>query len=103
MQPGSAQDADAENLIGLIHHDAGRQYTSIAFTERLAEIGIDPSLGLGTASWGTSSSRSNLIKRVSSRFAQLVVRLASVVVRVDRWLCGAIVTQLDTQLLIFTP
>ena len=36
-------DAD---LSGLIHHnDAGSQYTSIAFTERLAEVGIDPSVG----------------------------------------------------------
>jgi putative transposase len=34
------------DLAGLIHHhDAGSQYTSIAFTERLAEAGIDPSVG----------------------------------------------------------
>jgi len=26
------------------HHDAGSQYTSIAYTERLAEAGIDPSV-----------------------------------------------------------
>ena len=33
-------------LAGLIHHtDAGSQYTSIALTERLAEIGIAPSIG----------------------------------------------------------
>jgi putative transposase len=33
-------------LSGLIHHtDAGSQYTSIAFSERLAEAGIDPSVG----------------------------------------------------------
>jgi putative transposase len=33
-------------LAGLIHHnDAGAQYTSIAFTERLAEAGIDASVG----------------------------------------------------------
>lgn len=33
-------------LAGLIHHnDAGSQYTSIAFTERLAEAGIDASVG----------------------------------------------------------
>ena len=33
-------------LSGLIcHHDAGSQYTSIAYTERLAEAGIDPSVG----------------------------------------------------------
>jgi putative transposase len=31
---------------GLIHHnDAGSQYTSIAFTERLAEAGAAPSVG----------------------------------------------------------
>jgi putative transposase len=34
------------DLSGLIHHhDAGSQYTSIAFTERLAQAGIDPSVG----------------------------------------------------------
>jgi putative transposase len=27
------------------HHDAGSQYTSLAFTERLAAAGIDPSIG----------------------------------------------------------
>ena len=33
-------------LAGLVHHnDAGSQYTSIAFTERLAAAGIDPSVG----------------------------------------------------------
>jgi putative transposase len=33
-------------LAGLIHHnDAGSQYTSIAFTERLGEAGIDASVG----------------------------------------------------------
>lgn len=36
----------AADLTGLIeHHDAGSQYTSIAFTERLAEAGIDDSVG----------------------------------------------------------
>jgi putative transposase len=31
---------------GLIHHhDAGSQYTSIAFTERLAAAGVDASVG----------------------------------------------------------
>ena len=30
-------------LTGLVHHtDAGSQYTSIAFTERLAAAGVDP-------------------------------------------------------------
>jgi putative transposase len=34
------------DLSGLVHHnDAGSQYTSIAFSERLAEVGIDPSVG----------------------------------------------------------
>jgi putative transposase len=34
------------DLAGLVHHnDAANQYTSIAFTERLAEAGIDPSVG----------------------------------------------------------
>ena len=34
------------DLTGLVHHtDAGIQYTSIAFTDRLAEAGIDPSVG----------------------------------------------------------
>jgi putative transposase len=33
----------ATDLTGLIHHsDAGSQYTSITFTQRLAETGIDP-------------------------------------------------------------
>ena len=36
----------ATDLTGLIkHHDAGSQYTSIAFTERLAEAGVDDSVG----------------------------------------------------------
>jgi putative transposase len=36
----------AADLSGLIcHHDAGSQYTSIAYTERLAQAGIDPSVG----------------------------------------------------------
>ncbi len=35
-----------QDLSGLIHHnDRGSQYTSIAFTERLADAGIDPSIG----------------------------------------------------------
>lgn len=34
------------NLTGLVHHhDAGSQYTSIKFTERLSESGIDGSIG----------------------------------------------------------
>ena len=36
----------APDLTRLIHHnDAGSQYTSIAFTERLAEAGVDASVG----------------------------------------------------------
>jgi len=34
------------SLAGLVHHnDAGAQYTSIAFTERLVQAGADPSVG----------------------------------------------------------
>lgn len=34
------------DLTGLIHHnDAGSQYTSITFTERLIEAGVDASVG----------------------------------------------------------
>ena len=34
------------DLAGLMHHhDAGSQYTSIAFTERLADAGVDASVG----------------------------------------------------------
>lgn len=34
------------DLTGLVHHtDAGSQYTSIAFTDRLMDQGIDPSVG----------------------------------------------------------
>lgn len=34
------------DVSGLVHHsDAGSQYTSIAFTERLAEVGAAPSVG----------------------------------------------------------
>jgi putative transposase len=40
-----ARDGITE-LAGLVHHtDAGSQYTSIAFTERLAEAGVDASVG----------------------------------------------------------
>jgi len=40
-----AQDG-VTGLAGLVHHtDAGSQYTSIAFTERLAQAGADPSAG----------------------------------------------------------
>jgi transposase InsO family protein len=44
------------DLSGLIHHhDAGSQYTSIAFTERLAEAGIDPSVGTVGDAYDTQS------------------------------------------------
>jgi putative transposase len=40
------QRGGAPSLAGLIcHHDAGSQYTSIAFTERLAAAGAQPSVG----------------------------------------------------------
>jgi putative transposase len=40
------QRSSAASLAGLIcHHDAGSQYTSIAFTERLAAVGVQPSVG----------------------------------------------------------
>jgi putative transposase len=40
------QHGGAPSLAGLIcHHDAGSQYTSIAFTERLAAAGAQPSVG----------------------------------------------------------
>ena len=40
-----ARDGVAD-LAGLVHHhDAGRQYTSIAFTDRLVQAGADPSVG----------------------------------------------------------
>jgi putative transposase len=40
------QRGGASSLTGLIcHHDAGSQYTSIAFTERLAAAGAQPSVG----------------------------------------------------------
>jgi putative transposase len=35
-----------DDLTGLVHHsDAGSQYTSIAFTDRLIDAGVDPSVG----------------------------------------------------------
>jgi putative transposase len=40
------REGSIAGLAGLIHHtDAGSQYTSIAFTERLAEAGVSPSIG----------------------------------------------------------
>jgi putative transposase len=40
------QRSGAASLAGLVHHhDAGSQYTSIAFTERLAAAGAHPSVG----------------------------------------------------------
>lgn len=42
----SRQQAGVIDLAGLVHHtDAGSQYTSIRFTERLAEAGAAPSVG----------------------------------------------------------
>ena len=40
------QRGGSASLAGLVHHhDAGSQYTSIAFTERLAAAGARPSVG----------------------------------------------------------
>jgi putative transposase len=40
------QQAGVADLTGLVHHtDAGSQYVSFAFTERLVEAGVDPSVG----------------------------------------------------------
>jgi len=40
------QQEGVKDLTGLIHHnDAGAQYTSVRFTERLLEAGIDASIG----------------------------------------------------------
>ena len=40
------RQAGVEDLTGLVHHtDAGSQYVSFAFTERLLEAGVDPSVG----------------------------------------------------------
>jgi putative transposase len=34
------------DLTGLVHHtDSGSQYTSLAFTQRLIDAGVDPSVG----------------------------------------------------------
>jgi putative transposase len=42
----SRQRDGISSLDGLIHHtDAGSQYTSFAFTQRLIDIGVDPSVG----------------------------------------------------------
>jgi putative transposase len=44
------------DLSGLVHHtDAASQYTSIAFTERLAQVGIDPSIGSVGDAYDTQS------------------------------------------------
>ena len=40
------QQAGVTDLSGLIHHtDAGSQYVSFAFTQRLVDAGVDPSVG----------------------------------------------------------
>jgi transposase InsO family protein len=40
------RQAGVVDLSGLVHHtDAGSQYTSFAFTSRLIEAGVDPSVG----------------------------------------------------------
>lgn len=40
------RQAGVEDLTRLVHHTvAGSQYVSFAFTERLVEAGVDPSVG----------------------------------------------------------
>lgn len=40
------QQEGVNDLAGLVaHNDAGSQYTSVAFTSRLIEVGVDPSVG----------------------------------------------------------
>ena len=42
----SRRQQGVSDLAGLVHHtDAGSQYTSFAFTARLVEAGVDPSVG----------------------------------------------------------
>jgi putative transposase len=42
----SRRQTGVSDLSGLVHHnDAGSQYTSFAFTSRLIEAGVDPSVG----------------------------------------------------------
>lgn len=42
----SRRQEGISDLTGLIHHnDAGSQYTSFAFTQRLIDAGVDPSVG----------------------------------------------------------
>ena len=46
MAVWARSNAGITDLTGLIHHtDAGSQYTSFAFTDRLIEAGVDPSIG----------------------------------------------------------
>jgi putative transposase len=45
-EPSSLHDRRPTHRGGLIHHgDCGAQYLSIRYTERLAEAGIEPSVG----------------------------------------------------------
>ena len=45
-RPYGPAAATGRDLAGLVHHtDAGSQYTSIAFTERLAAAGVSASVG----------------------------------------------------------
>jgi putative transposase len=49
---------------GLVHHrDAGSQYPSIAFTERLAAAGVQPSVGSAGAPGSSSRTRSSTASR----------------------------------------
>ena len=51
----------ATDLTGLIHHhEAGSQYTSIAFTERLAAAGVDASVGTVADAYDTALAESTI-------------------------------------------
>lgn len=59
-----------EQVSGLIHHsDAGSQYTSIAFTERLAEAGIAASIGTVGDAYDCQSFRTGSRKTGHRRIA----------------------------------
>src|SRR5258707_5037710 len=52
---GPRQQEDVLDLKDVVHHtDRGSQYTSIRFSERLAEAGIQPSVGAVGSSYDNS-------------------------------------------------
>lgn len=82
------QRAGAADLAGLVHHtDAGSQYTSIRFTERLAEAGAAPSVGTVGDSLltGQSSRLPRSATRRESVLASLGVVIADTSVRRDHY------------------